>query len=157
MKRLNKKLLRDAALIVVVSAAAGAALSIFHTRGYILTGRSVLENRKLVFISPEEAKIKFDGGSAVFIDAREEDDFRTSRIMGAVNIPASTAALPGARPDFSFLEKPVEAVIYCDGAGCGASEMLAKTFPAAYRRHVYILGSGLPGWKSSGYPVEGRD
>ena len=157
VKRFTRKLFRDAAVIVALSAVAGAAVSLINPRGYVLTGRSALENRKMVFIGPEEAKIKFDGGSAVFIDARERDEYRYSRVRGAMNIPASTASLPGARNDFPVLDRPVELIIYCDGAGCGASEMLAKTLLAKYRRHVYILEAGLPGWESAGYPVERGD
>ncbi len=157
MKRFNKKLFRDALLIIAASAAAGGAMSLFHPRGYLLVGRSALARRQMVYISPEEGKIKLDGGSALFIDAREKEEFRHSRISGATNLPASTVSPPGARPDFSFLDRQIEIVIYCDGAGCGAAETLAGSIMAKYRRHVYILESGFPGWESAGYPVERGD
>ncbi|MBP7736837.1 MAG: rhodanese-like domain-containing protein [Spirochaetes bacterium] len=155
-KRKTRRLVKDMAVILVMAGAAGLCVNLLHPRGFVLAGRQALEARKIVAISAAEAKIKHDAG-ALFIDAREKDEYDRARIRGALNMPALDAAEGKGKADYSILDKPVEAVIYCDGPACGASAMLAEVIrKRGYGRTIYILEQGIPEWKSKGYPVDGE-
>jgi rhodanese-related sulfurtransferase len=150
------RLLKDMFIILVIAGAVAAVINLLNPRGFVLVNRSFIEQRRIVPITAEEAKIKYDAGLAVFIDAREKPEFDYACIRGAVNIPVSDAASKyDSDQKFLFLNKHVEVVIYCDGASCGASETLAKLLlDRGYVRNIYILQKGFPEWESSGYPVE---
>ncbi len=155
-KRITRRLVKNMFVICVAAGAAGLCVNLFHPRGFILVGRQSLEARKNVAISGEEAKIKHDAG-ALFIDAREKDEYDRGRIRGALNIPALDAAAGTPGADYSVLDRPLEAVIYCDGPACGASAMLAEVLrKRGYGRTIYILEQGIHEWESKGYPVEGE-
>ncbi len=155
MKKLSQHLFRDMLYITVAAAAAAFAVNLFHPRGYVMVGRSELEHRRIVPISAYEAKIKYDSGSAVFIDAREKAEFDESHIAGSINIPAGDP-LP-APAGLPYLKQPKEIVIYCDGGSCGASAILAGKILGLTRTHIYIIERGLPDWKARGFPVQESD
>ncbi|MBN2158901.1 MAG: rhodanese-like domain-containing protein [Spirochaetes bacterium] len=150
------RLLKDTVIILVVAGAAGLVINLFHPDGYLLVSKASLSERRIVEISAAEAKIKRDAGAAVFIDARERDEYDCSRVAGAVSIPASGAdAAKKARPWARYADRPVEIVVYCEGPSCGAAGALAKLIVAGgYKRTVYVMREGLPGWDEAGYPVE---
>jgi rhodanese-related sulfurtransferase len=153
---MDMRLFKDMLVILVVAGAVAVVVNLFNPRGFVLVSRSSIEQRKIVAITAEEAKIKFDSDMAIFIDAREKAEFDYARIRGAMNIPASDAAAkPGSDQKFLFLNKPAEIVIYCDGASCGASGTMAKLIlDRGYGRNIYVLQKGFPEWESRGYPVE---
>jgi rhodanese-related sulfurtransferase len=155
-KRTTARLLKEMLFIVIMAVALGAAVNLLHPRGFVLVSRSSLDVRRIVPISVEEARIKHAAGQAVFVDARDKAEFDSSRIQGAVSVPLIDAENhKGAAQDLSFLDRPVEAVIYCDGAACGAANALAKQMQErGYRRTIYIIDRGYPEWESRGYPVE---
>lgn len=144
-----RRLLGEALVIVAAAAALGLGINLVNPRGYEPVPRSALSYRAIVHVSAEEAKVKYDAGIARFIDAREAEEYRESRVAGAISVPALGDAVPPS---------PVagrEPVIYCEGTGCGASEILARRMIDAGRRGtVYILEDGLPEWERRGYPME---
>jgi rhodanese-related sulfurtransferase len=150
------RLLKDILIIFVVAGTAAALINLFNPRGFVLVSRSSLEQRRIVPISAVEAKIKYDADMAIFIDAREKAEYDYAHIHGAVNIPVSDAAArQGAGEKFSFLKKPVEVVVYCDGPACGASESMAKLLmDLGYQRNVYVIQKGFPEWELREYPVD---
>ncbi len=153
-KRITRRFIKDIFVILVAAGITGIVINLLHPRGFILVSRQALEARTIVAISSEEAKIKHAAG-AVFIDAREKDEYDDARITQAINVPALDAADSKSGTDFAFLEKPAEIVIYCDGPSCGASAMLAEAIrKRGYKRTIYITEKGFPDWKSKGYPME---
>ncbi len=153
-KRITRRLVKDMFALLAAAGCIGIAVNLFHPRGFTLVSRPDLEARKTVFISSEEAKIKHDA-EAVFVDAREKEEYDAARVAGAVNLPALDAAAGKSGMDPAIFEKPAELVIYCDGPACGASAMLAETIrKRGYGRTIYIIEQGLPEWESKGYPVE---
>ena len=142
-------------VIIIAACALGAVVNLLHPRGYILMNRQSAGERSIVTISAEEARAKRDAGIALFIDAREREEYDHSRIPGAVSLPWSDAAARGSAGTLPFPDGPSEAVLYCDGAACGASLELAKLMrERGYRNIVYIIKGGFPEWESKGYPVE---
>ena len=106
-----------------------------------------------MFISIDEARLKYNAGIAKYVDARDEFEFKSAHIKRAVNIPALDYKVD--KKAFPFTGKPVELILYCDGPECGASEILArKIISAGYTRNIYILEPGLPAWENRGLPIE---
>lgn len=149
---------RDCAAIVVVAIVGGVALNLLHPRGYALMKKEGPVGGQIVFIGLDEARIKHQSPAVRFIDAREPEEFAAGRIPGAVNIPAVQGAVPRFDDEASPLGPATEVVLYCDGPACGAAEKLAgRIIDAGYRRHVYILRDGYPGWTAAGLPREQGD
>ncbi len=150
----NSSLIRDTAILLAISVFLALAINYFHPLGFRFVSKK--ENRSLAFISVEEGRIKYDNG-ALFIDSRDPVIFGFSHIPGAVNIPTipEEKSLERVNVFLRTMDRSRELVVYCDGEGCGSSEVLAeRLFRAGYGRYLYILKEGLPGWRSAGYPVE---
>lgn len=146
------RLLKDILVIIVAASAAGLAINLFHPRGFVPVSRQDLALKRIVTISAVEAKIKYDAGMALFIDAREKVAFDASHIAGAAHVPADG---PPAGALDAVTARPREIVIYCDGASCGAAAALARTMIGrGYERNLYVIDDGFPGWEKRGYPVE---
>ncbi len=126
------------------------------------------ENRKLDVISdfiiprfmvePLAIDIEFahylhTKNQAVFIDARDIDDYETGHISDAINIPFDDidnyeSVIIGLDPDF-----PV--VIYCSGGECDLSVDLGDLLFDEYDfSNVLIFEGGYPNWKELGYLIE---
>jgi len=157
----NKEdLFRDVMFIIILASVIGFAVNAFHPKGFRFMSTSLLKNRSIVMISSEEAKIKYDSSSTVFIDSRTVDEYRTSHIAGAVNIPAYPESIRAKtiKDNFSLIKGPREMVVYCTGSSCGTSEILVREFlNMGYDRKIYIIENGLPEWEAEGYPVVGEE
>ncbi len=154
-KRITARLLKEMTVLFVSACAFGAAVNLLHPRGFVLVSRPEIDERSIVAISVDEARVKRDAG-ALFVDARERAEYEYARIPGAVSVPLLDLLEPkGAGPDLSFLDRRDEVVIYCESAACGASRTLAKLFrERGYGRVLYIMEKGFTEWRSQGCPVE---
>ena len=147
--RTVRRLLREALAIVIAAAAVGLGINLCNPRGYEPVPRRVPAYRSVVSITADEAKAKYDAGIARFFDARDAEEFAEARVAGAISVPA----MDGGPPPPPGEKK--EAVIYCDGPGCGASDILARRMiDGGHRGLVYVLQGGLPEWADRGYPME---
>ena len=132
-------------------------VNLFHPRGFVLISKEIYNYKKIVFISSEEAKIKFDNSSTIFIDSRNRNDYSKAHIRGALNIPSMplSISLKKINENFNLLVQPKELVIYCSGISCGSSEILAKQLiKMGYSKHIYINKDGFLDWELKDYPVE---
>jgi rhodanese-related sulfurtransferase len=154
MKQQKLYILKDMFFIIVISSAIGAGINLIHPRGFVFVSKSDFHATRLVPISADEAKIKYDSQAAVFIDARELAEYEASRISGAIHIPASSPVFPRQGADASYLNGQLEIVVYCDGPTCGASDIVARKILKLTSRHVYLLEKGFPEWVNRGYPVQ---
>ena len=103
--------------------------------------------------SLEFTKYLFDNKKAVFVDARESEEFELSHIAGAINIP------------FDYYDEYMDVIdvlkyddvyiIYCSGGECSLSLDLADLFfgEKAFE-NVFVFEGGLPAWQDAGYSVE---
>jgi rhodanese-related sulfurtransferase len=150
-----KQLIRQGTAIVVFAAAIGIMANLVNPVGYVLVTKESLSLKKLVTVTVKEARIKFESGAAVIVDARSSREYDESHIEGAINIPAQpdSASLAGIREHMAELDGPKELLIYCD-ASCDSDEVLARRIISmGYDRNVYVLDEGLPAWKDGGNPV----
>ncbi len=151
-----KGLVRQSAVIIIAAFLLGLAINVFHPKGFVLVSRESLERKKIVGITTDEAKHKFDRSSGLFIDTRDGDDFAAGRIRGAINVPAHPESLTmiKLKEYFDTISSPQELVLYCD-AGCDSSESIAaKIIGLGYSRNVYVLKDGMKPWVDRGFPVD---
>jgi rhodanese-related sulfurtransferase len=103
-------------------------------------------------ISRDEAWSFFQSGSALFVDARHDFDFKLGHIKGAINVPLKDyelrkSALGSTPPDRVI-------VAYCDGAECNSSiELSVKLMKDGYS-NVKIFFGGWREWEAANLPVE---
>ena len=117
-----------------------------------ITTFSVPENMtEPMSINLEFAKHLFDAKSAVFIDARDPEDYDGGHIQSSINIP------------FDYYEDYEEVidslniaaiyVIYCSGDECSLSMDLADyLFNEILFEKVLIFEGGWPQWRDAEYP-----
>jgi len=155
-----KRLITESVLICAVAAVIAIAANLVNPRGYILVGKEAARLKNISFISVDEAKVKFDAGVALFLDARSAGEYAGSRISGAINIPAGpeSTSMKAIESYFQLLNEKKELVIYCEGGGCDDAEVLARRLLGlGYSRVLYVIKQGLPEWREREYPVEGDD
>lgn len=99
-----------------------------------------------------EAQSLFESGTALFIDARHEYDYRLGHIKGAVNIPLKD--FDQHRERLAELPKDKVLVTYCDGAECNSSIELAAKLHQAGFSGVRIFFGGWQEWTSAQLPSE---
>ena len=103
--------------------------------------------------SLEFTKYFFDNKKAVFVDARESEEFGVSHIAGAINIPFDyydeyMDTIDALKYDDVF-------IIYCGGGECSLSLDLADVlFSNKAFENVFVFEGGLPAWQDAGYPTE---
>jgi rhodanese-related sulfurtransferase len=117
-----------------------------HAKDEIHDSRLVIDNIKI-------AKLSYDGGKTLFVDARSNDDYNEGHIKGAITLPVGEFdervgnLLDNYSPDQSI-------ITYCSGRTCEDSHRLAQMLIDLGYENVSIMIDGFPGWKENGYPVE---
>lgn len=158
-KNETKKLFRETFYLIIGATIIACIVNLFHPRGFKLVNRNAVQNTKVVHLSVSEAKVKFDAGIALFIDARDYSEYAKEHIRGGLNIPASPASLSVKKIEeyFTRINGPKELVIYCDSNLCDKPDLIVNRLQGmGYKRHLYIIAKGFPIWKGSGYPVESK-
>ena len=99
------------------------------------------------------AKLIYDGGKAVFVDARSSSSYKEGHIKGAVSLPISE--FDDMIEDLSNrypLDKHI--ITYCSGRSCEDSHRLAQVLMEFGYESVSIMIDGFPIWNESGFPIE---
>lgn len=98
------------------------------------------------------AKQLFDAQAALFVDARDPDEFEAGHVPGSVNLPFDVVVTDPARLEaLPAAGRPI--VVYCGGGSCETAINLAQELlNVGHRRVTFFLG-GYPEWQGSGYPV----
>jgi rhodanese-related sulfurtransferase len=150
--------IREALLISVAATILGFAYTALTQKGIfsapsptpvLLTSDEGLSPE---MIQIEEAQELFGSGTAVFIDTRDELEYRAGHIKGAINIPLvefdtrldSLRALPGDEV----------LITYCDGTECSSCIEFANRLYSAGISNVKIFFGGWEEWKASQLPME---
>jgi rhodanese-related sulfurtransferase len=150
------KIIKDIIIITIFTVFTGFIINIFLPKGFIFVNTSIQKSKNIVLISCDEAIIKMNSGSVLFVDSRQSSEYETIKISGAINIPATPASIAAKKiqENFDLISKPVELIIYCDGDTCGSSKILAdRLIDMGYSRHIYIISDGIDKWINKGYPV----
>ena len=104
-----------------------------------------------MMINLEFAKYLFDEKSAVFIDARDAEDYEAGHIKNAVNIPFDYYE------DYEEVMDTLDSggiyIVYCSGEECSLSLDLADhLYNEKLIDKLLIFEGGWPQWRDAGYP-----
>jgi rhodanese-related sulfurtransferase len=152
-----KQALREAGILILVACALGLVYTSATEKGmFARTPRPKSAQRPDVatpsMINRDEAKRYFDSGSAVFVDARHDFDFKLGHIKGAINVPLKD--YDGAKGILSSVPKDRMIIAYCDGAECNSSiELSVKLMKEGYK-DVKIFFGGWREWTEANLPIE---
>jgi rhodanese-related sulfurtransferase len=148
---------REAIALLLVAAALGFIYTAATEKG--LFARSTHRTAAMPSGAQAPSMISRDGawgfyqsGTALFVDARHEFDFKLGHIKGALSVPLKDydlrkGALSGISHDHLI-------VAYCDGAECNSSiELSVKLMKDGYS-NVRIFFGGWREWEAANLPVE---
>jgi len=102
-------------------------------------------------LSPMEATRLQNDEEAVFIDVREDKEYKIGHISGNVHIPMSNFAKRMVELD-KQKEKPV--IVYCTN-GSRANSAAGKLRKNGFGS-VYTLQGGVVGWEKAGLPLSSK-
>jgi phage shock protein E len=100
-------------------------------------------------VSVEEANALLDKGEVLFIDCREENEFKGGHIPGSLHLPRGLLEFKIAE---KVPDKNTEIIIYCRTGGRG--NLSAQTLNTMGYTNVRQMEGGWKAWSSAGYPVE---
>ncbi len=99
-----------------------------------------------------QVKRLHDAGTALFVDAREADEYAAGHIAGAINLPFDRASAdPELLAALDDAGGPI--VTYCGGGACELSLNLAWELVHAGQPRVLVYLGGYPEWEAAGYPT----
>jgi len=102
-------------------------------------------------LSVDEAyEIYISGKDCLFIDVRNEGEYKKSHIKGAILIPVKEI-----ETSLDKIPKDKIIVVYCNGKGCNKSGTAAGILVQNGFKQVYSVGGlGIYEWINKGYPIE---
>ena len=140
------------ALIIALSSNALRSTRLPLVGDWSVATRFQSESGESMVISLDAAEKHFNAGSAVFMDARNSDQYAEGHIRGAISLPWHKVeerfmeVMPTISPDAHI-------ITYCDGQTCQLSHDLAL-FLHEMGFEVNVLVNGWSRWKESGLPVD---
>jgi rhodanese-related sulfurtransferase len=155
----NGKFFREAAILVGLSVIIGLAVNIRLIRRCMKgeLDQGFLSSKTypgVVLITTAEAEDLFARGTAVFVDARPEAEYREGRIPGSMNIPFETTGRKALKELAGRFPSGVSIVVYCSGGDCLSSLGLARLLVDLGVKEVRVFLGGWAEWKRSGLPEE---
>ena len=150
-------------IIVFLSFSLGMIRSLFINEAdfSIIKKKRVLETIN-TFIIPSDitspmvvnldfAKYHHENSSAIFIDARDHEEYESGHIENSINIPYDY--YEDYEGVINELDDSAAYIIYCNGAECSLSMDLADyLYDEKLFDTVLIFEGGWPEWKDAGYP-----
>lgn len=127
---------------------------------FSMTGIPLIK-KKVVFVQPQNYNIEpitletafemHGNDSVIFVDARENIEYKEDHIEGSINIPYYDTLI---KTDLiNTLDKSKKYVVYCDDEKCGLSKMLAVKMYENNIKNVFILTGGWQLWLSAELPT----
>ena len=113
----------------------------------------IYAQKEIRTITLEEAKKKHSQGGAIFLDARDANEYHLKHIESALNLPVRHFELYYAKMK-NLLPKDAEIIVYCEGEECGASLHLTEELMKLKYEAVKVFLAGWIEWNRAGYPAE---
>ena len=102
-------------------------------------------------VNLEFSKYHFDAGTAIFIDARDPEEYDLGHIQGAINIPYDY--YEEYEDLINELDEEKTYITYCNGEECSLSIDLADyLYNEKLFDTILIFEGGWPEWRDTGYP-----
>lgn len=111
------------------------------------------------FIGINVAQMEHAAGQALFVDARNADEFECGTIPGAVNVPFESLPDGDLTPFFDSVlavPKDHEIITFCSGEECDLSLHLARNLQRVGYTNVVIFFGGAREWEKFGLDMERR-
>lgn len=116
-----------------------------------MTAQDIVSEAKkeICEVSVSEAKALFDKGGYIFLDCREDKEFKMGHVPGAMNIPRGLLEF---KVDKQIPDKNANIIMYCKtgGRGCLSTCTLCRM---GYK-NVKNMDGGWQAWEKAGYPIE---
>jgi ArsR family transcriptional regulator len=157
-----KRSLLQAFGIILISGTIGLAVNGFRPDGipWVENWQEKVLNEQLTgglpAVTLKEAREAYEGGYALFVDARDSDFFEMGHIPGALNLPVKDfdRVFPTLKEQLLAAH---QIITYCDGANCEASVELTEKLLFAGLEYVEIFTGGIQQWKAAGQPLVSAD
>ncbi|HTH49665.1 MAG TPA: rhodanese-like domain-containing protein [Candidatus Limnocylindria bacterium] len=152
MKPSLLRTLRQMVIIVAMGVTVALVGNQASSRGLPLLTAPKPETPADGFLPLDQAKALWQGGSALFLDAREPADYAAGHIGNALNLPAQSfeqhfgEVAPMLVPDSRL-------VLYCDGLECELSHRLRDSLRQLGFTNVNLLRNGWTVWREAGLPI----
>lgn len=152
MERTRRVSVMDFILILAVALGLGIISNLSNPEGINLVPK-VWSHKPSPKIDVHVAKLNYDAGTSLFVDARPYDFFKQRHIHGAVNLPVALFDYVYMMK-FSNLDPKQGIIIYGRNISRLYDEEVA--FKLASRGHVNVkvLSGGLSAWQEKGYPLD---
>lgn len=109
---------------------------------------------KLSCITSTTAKAMWESGEAVFLDARDENEFRKGHVPHAQQLGPKEFR-EGKPKLLKYLPEEQLYVVYCESSReCAAAEIVAGQMAIYGYRNVRVFRGGWEEWKKAGWPEE---
>lgn len=95
----------------------------------------------------------FQGGQALFVDARDPDEYAELHVAGAVNLTPDLLKRQG-NPTLQGIARDRQIVVYCGLASCDRALMVAEKLQSLKFTNVSACMAGFRAWDEAGYPAE---
>jgi len=99
-------------------------------------------------VSPYQATQLLNGGEAMFVDVRDDSEFKKGHVLEATNIPLS--ALDQRLHELEKY-KDKDLVLYCD-SGMRSQKAGAKLKKSGFSK-MHTMAGGLAAWEKSSLPL----
>ncbi len=150
-KRAKRLSAMDFLLILGIGVLMGLAYNHSNPSGISLIPQS-WSHPASPLIDVDRAKIKYDAGTTLFVDARPPDFFQQRRIEGAVNLPLTLFDFVYMMK-FGTIDPSKELIIYGRNISRLYDEDVASKLIARGHTNVRVLSGGLSAWAKKGHPI----
>lgn len=152
---------RRAFVLAGVAVVCGVVTNLIHPRRIAWVGdwKHHVETKALAaglqIADTATARQIVEENTHVLLDARPAEDYRRGRLPGAISLPFDSvdAEFPILAPLFA---SGLPILVYCSGAACDESLLLAKYLKTHGITNVVLYTGGFEEWTRAGLPVEGR-
>ncbi|MDB6108995.1 MAG: Rhodanese domain protein [Pedosphaera sp.] len=146
------RILEQALVIVLLGVALGLAGNRASSRSLPLIGSPRPASPADAFLALDQARELWQGGVALFLDAREPADYAAGHIGNALNLPAQSFEQHfGGIAPLLTPESPL--VLYCDGKECELSQRLQASLRQLGYTNTHLLFNGWTAWRQAGLPT----
>lgn len=110
------------------------------------------------YIAIDVAEMEFGWGRAMFVDAREPEEFNCSTIPGSINLPFDYLPEENLEQYIDSVlnnpgkDKPI--IVFCSGEECDLSLHLARNMQAFGYTNVSIFFGGAREWEKFGLDMQ---
>jgi rhodanese-related sulfurtransferase len=161
-----KTAIKDAILLTIFSAVLAFGINAISPKGIPIIG-DWYDNREKVeleippsfdatmdtLISLQEAYLLWKDSSAVFLDAREPEEYDHAHIPGAINLPFDYWDDCWDRVE-PLLKTTDIIICYCGGFDCESSLFAARELKIIGYGNALIFFGGINKWREAGLPIE---